>query len=121
MKLSRLHGRKVAAHVLKHGRIFKGKTMIVRWLLGYPRIEGPSTLPRLFLGTFASTKLDKSAVRRNRMRRRCREAVRITVRGEQVLPTVQLLISPRAPSLSCTYGEILADVESLLSILRHAS
>ncbi len=90
--------------------------MNMRWLPGPPR-----TLPKesegFYVGTFASSKLHKSAVKRNRMRRRCREALRKTVREREKLPTVQLLLSPRSPSLTCDFGDVVADVESFLSSL----
>ncbi|PIR49727.1 hypothetical protein COU79_03295 [Candidatus Peregrinibacteria bacterium CG10_big_fil_rev_8_21_14_0_10_54_7] len=116
MKLSRLRGRKVCDRVMRNGTVWKGKTMLIRWLPGAPR-----TLPRdaqgIFVGTFASSKLHKSAVKRNRMRRRCREALRTIVRERNKLPTVQLLLSPRSPSLTCDFHDIAQDVHAFLSIL----
>ena len=116
MKLSRLRGRKVCDRVMRNGTVWKGKTMLIRWLPGTPR-----TLPRdaqgIFVGTFASSKLHKSAVKRNRMRRRCREALRTIVRERNKLPAVQLLLSPRSPSLTCDFHDIAQDVHAFLSIL----
>lgn len=90
--------------------------MTIRWLSGPPR-TAPSGACGLFVGTFASTKLHKSAVKRNRMRRRCREALRICVRGEEKLPTVQLLLAPRSPSLACDFADLVSDVRVFLSSL----
>lgn len=96
--------------------------MHIRWMSGVPlsvwrKLKERS--PRgLFVGTFASLSLSKRAVDRNRMRRRCREALRITMRAEREFPAVQLLLSPRSSSLSCDFADILADVRSFLTLLR---
>ena len=116
MKLSRLGGRKVCDRVMRNGKVWRGKTMTVKWLPGPPRTL-PQETKGFFIGTYASTKLHKSAVKRNRMRRRCREAMRITVRERDNLPTVQLLLSPRSPSLTCDYSDIISDVQDFLTTL----
>lgn len=119
MKLLHLRGRKVNDAVLRRGRVWKGKTMIIRWLSGLPptarrkRAQGG-----LYVGTMASTKLSKKAVLRNRMRRRCREALRLLVRELEVLPTAQLLLCPRAASLHAPFRELENDVQQFLAILR---
>jgi ribonuclease P protein component len=116
MKLSRLRGRKVCDRVMRNGKVWKGKTMMIRWLPGAPRTLPPGT-QGFFIGTFASTKLHKSAVKRNRMRRRCREALRTIVSESDKLPTVQLLLSPRSPSLTCDFHDISSDVHAFLSTI----
>lgn len=122
MELQHLRGRKVNQRVLMKGRLWRGKTMTIRWMPGVPlslKQRPKERAPQgIYVGTFAPLTLDKRAVYRNRMRRRCREALRVTVRGERELPTVQLLLSPRSSSLSCDFGDILADVRIFLSILR---
>jgi ribonuclease P protein component len=122
VKLLRLRGRKVNARVLVQGTLWRGKTMAIRWLPGIPssvRRELKERSPRgLYVGTFASAKMEKSAVKRNRMRRRCKEALRIVTREEQELPAAQLLLSPRSSSLACAFSDILTDVRSFLSLLR---
>ncbi len=89
--------------------------MVVRVLPGSPRTldedEG------IFVGTVASLKLHKSAVKRNRMRRRCKEALRKAVRERDKLPTVQLLLCPRSSSLTCANDDIQQDIEAFLSTL----
>lgn len=118
MKLSRLQGRKTSDYLLRRGNVWKGRTMLVRWLFGPPRHSSVDPSKRaLYVGTFASAKLNKSAVKRNRMRRRCREALRIAVKERDNLPTTQLLITPRAASLDASYADVQADVSALLSIL----
>lgn len=122
MKLLRLSGRKTCQRVLAKGTLWRGKTLNVRWLPGVPpsaqqRFEGRA--PRgLYIGTFASLSLSKRAVERNRMRRRCREALRIVMKEESEFPSVQLLLSPRSSSLSCDFQDVLSDVRSFLSSLR---
>ncbi|MDD4319193.1 MAG: ribonuclease P protein component [Candidatus Peribacteraceae bacterium] len=121
MKLERLRGRKICERVLRQGRVWKGKHMTVRSLSGVPRHPhaDPSALA-VYLGTLASSKLDKSAVRRNRMRRRCREAWRLELREHPDFPSQQLLIAPRSSSLSAPFDDIRRDVRAFLSSLSHA-
>lgn len=120
MELQRLQGRKICERVLRQGRAWKGRTLIVRWLPGAPRrLDSDLRTRAIYAGTVASAKLDKSAVRRNRMRRRCREALRTTLRtwkGE--LPSLQLLLCPRSSSLRCVFTDIQYDVRSFLSSFR---
>lgn len=122
MKLSRLRGRKVCERVLQKGRVWKGKHMLVRFLTGHPRHPAADrSRVAVYLGTLASAKLDKSAVRRNRMRRRCREAWRVTVREIPEVFTAQLLISPRSSSLKAPFEELRQDVRRFLSTLPHGT
>ncbi len=116
MKLRRLRGRKVNDFLRRKGNIWKGKTMTITWLPHAPR--NPNVDPKemgLYVGTSASVKLEKSAVKRNRMRRRCREALRTHVKDIQKLPTLQLLIRPKIASLTCDYSEIQNDISTFLS------
>lgn len=101
--------------------LWKGKHFNVRALVGPPR-NLPQDSPRgLYVGVLTSAKLDKSAVKRNRMRRRCREALRITLLTRYISSSAsshQLLLLPRSSSLSAPFDEILADAETFLSSLR---
>lgn len=116
MKLNRLRGRKTSQRVMKDGKVWKGNTMVIRWLPGHPkRPDSNLSKPGIYVGTFASQKLNKSAVKRNRMRRRIREALRKHVRELEEVPTIQLLLSPRSRSLSCDFADIQEDVRSFLS------
>lgn len=94
--------------------------MVIRWMPGTPSSLGrPTRLPPgIYLGTFASAALDPSAVRRNRMRRRCREALRIVIQALPTKPSVQLLVSPRSASLDAPFDTIRADAEAFFSLLR---
>ncbi|MCH8869754.1 MAG: ribonuclease P protein component, partial [Chloroflexi bacterium] len=73
MKLSRLSGRKLVDRLRRRGTAWRGKTMKITYMIGVPRGKKDG----FYVGTQASTKLHKSAVKRNRMRRRCREALRL--------------------------------------------
>ena len=122
MELLRLRGRKICDGVLRKGILWKGKHIHARILCGAPR--RPDTKPHhpaLYVGVIASRKLDKSAVKRNRMRRRCREALRLVLKeSADNAPTrvvAQLLLLPRSSSLTCAFAELRRDSESLIHFL----
>lgn len=118
MKPSRLSGRKVNQLVLRKGTMWKGNTMTARILKGPPK--SPNVNPEdiaLYIGTYAPIKLHKSAVKRNKMRRRCREALRTHIKNIEKIPTVQLLICPRSSSLDCDFSLIQKDIEKLVSFV----
>ncbi|MAE68719.1 MAG: ribonuclease P protein component [Candidatus Peribacteraceae bacterium] len=118
MKLSRLSGRKVNDYLRRKGNAWKGNTFTVKWLRGAPKNPNiDPTKSAIYIGTAASVKLHKSAVKRNRMRRRCREAFRRTIKSHKKPPTIQLLVSPRSASLDCDFDDVLRDVDSFLSQL----
>ncbi len=121
MLLSRLSGRKVCERVKTKGILWKGKHMQARIMHGLPRNFPVTTPPSILVGILTSTRLHKSAVKRNRMRRRCKEALRVTLKNQipntKFQGSSQLLLLPRSSSLSAPYGEILADAVSLISFL----
>lgn len=126
MQLYRLSGRKVCERVKQKGFLWKGKHMQARMIRGLPRTLPESAPQGLYIGVLTSTKLHKSAVKRNRMRRRCREAVRIVLKraaretsrdGQPLSRSVQLLLLPRSSSLSAPFDEILADAEHVIASL----
>ena len=120
MRLHNLSGRKVCDAVVRKGRVWKGKNLIVRWLSGAPKGLKSPVKQGLYVGTLASTKLSKKAVERNRMRRRCREALRLAVRERATLPTIQLLLCPRSGSLHAPFADIQQEVKMFLSSLQQA-
>lgn len=90
--------------------------MIIRYLPGAPRHPHANpALRAVYMGTIASTKLDKSAVKRNRMRRRCREALRTALLKEETFPTIQLLLAPRSASLTAPFTDIQTDIRTFLT------
>jgi len=126
--LRRLSGRKVVDRVRRRGMTWKGKHMKMTYLkheIRNPKSEKSdqraASSEQLFVGTLASTHLDKSAVKRNRMRRRCREALRLALLAYRLPLTahVQLLISPRSSSLTCPFPELLEDIRAFLTHLKH--
>ena len=117
MKLLSFRSRKACDFLMRKGNQWKGKTMNVRWMMGLPKKKGVAMKQGIYMGTYASTKLHKSAVKRNRMRRRCREAFRLSVKNQDDLSTMQLLVSPRIASLESPFEEVLADVQMFLSVL----
>ena len=124
MHLLRLHGRKVVDRVRRRGSKWRGKHMMMIYLpldAAQKRLEEGSYQLKaiscqLLVGAIASTALHKSAVKRNRMRRRCREALRISLKAEsdQRKTDIQLLICPRSTSLACDFGELLHDARNFL-------
>lgn len=122
MRIQRLRGRKTNEQLLRKGRMWRGRTMTIRYDLRPPR-NAPALQQQnavCYLGSFAPRSLDKSAVRRNRMRRRCREAMRMHVSECHTLPTIQLLIAPRSASLRSPSSDIQADVRDFIASLSHA-
>lgn len=120
VNIARLRGRKVCAFVLRKGAVWRGRTVVIRWLWGLPRgakdHRGGGTSV-LLVGTCAPRSLDHSAVKRNRMRRRCREALRITVRDFPHSPSAQLLLCPRSASLHAPFHDMCTDVRTFFSSL----
>lgn len=94
--------------------------MVIRWMPGTPSSQGrPRPLPEgIYLGTFASSSVDASAVKRNRMRRRCREALRLAIEKLQDRASVQLLVSPRAASLDAPFDVLQREADAFFSQLR---
>lgn len=118
MHLSRLGGRKNCDRIRAKGFLWKGKHFVVRYLPGSPRGEEYVGPPRLCIGLLASSKLDPSAVKRNRMRRRCREAFRtVLLPLSPISRSFQLLVSPRSSSLTCDFGALQEDARRFLSSL----
>lgn len=86
-------------------------------LRGLSRTLPESSPAGLYIGVLTSTKLHKSAVKRNRMRRRCREAMRLAVLSKEQMPAVQLLLLPRSSSLSAPFDELVVDAGHLIASL----
>ena len=118
MKPLSLSGRKTCDVLLRKGMVWKGKHFVIRWLPGAPRKPAiDAKIPAVYLGTFASTKLSKLAVERNRMRRRCREAIRLALLDYESFGPVQLLLCPRIASLQSPFDVLLQEVRTFLSSL----
>lgn len=111
MQLVRLNGRSANNRVLRKGQLWRGTYCSIRYVFGVP-FNQLSDQPEgtVFLGSFASVSLHKHAVKRNRMRRRCKEALIETLKAHQKMPTVQLLLSPKFSSLESDYDLIKTDM-----------
>lgn len=126
MRLLRLPGRKNCDRVRAKGALWKGRHVNVRWLPGHPyHLSAPPKAAAVYAGVLSSTKLDKSSVKRNVMRRRCREALRLLMKGREPAflsgaepRSVQLLLLPRSSSLRCTFSELVDDLSRFLSSVR---
>jgi len=121
VKMTSLRGRKICDRVLRKGNVWKGQTMLMRWLPGTPAHPAANAgEDAVYVGTLASRALSKKAVERNRMRRRCREALRVVLKnGPAPCPSrsVQLLLCPRSPSLHAPFTLLREDVERFLLML----
>ncbi len=118
MQILHLRGRKRCDFLRTRGTVWKGRHMVVRWLPG--RLPGEKVRPEgsIYVGSFAGAKLDKSAVNRNRMRRRCKEAFRLALRETaREYSATCLLIAPRSSSLQCAFAELQREASAFLSTL----
>ena len=123
MLLHSLSGRKTCERVKTKAVLWKGKHMQARSIPGLPRHLPRDAKTGIYVGTVTSAKLDKSAVKRNRMRRRCKEALRLVLLAKSqstqltAHSSTQLLIFPRSSSLSAPFTELLSDADRLLHFL----
>ncbi len=117
MRLLRLSGRKVCERVKTKGKLWKGKHFQARVVNVFARGDTENISGALFVGVVTSARLHKSAVKRNRMRRRCREALRLEISETPKQVTAQLILLPRSSSLTAPFGELLLDARHLLSSL----
>lgn len=111
MQLVRLNGRSANNRVLRKGQLWRGTYCTIRYLPGVP-FNQSAELPEdtVFIGSYAPVALHKHAVKRNRMRRRCKEALLYTLKLHKKMPTVQLLLAPKLSSLEADYDLIKTDM-----------
>ena len=116
MKPLKLRGRKNCEFIRRKGLKWQGKTFVARLIVGPPKNRNTDDFEKgIYLGTYATTRMHKSAVKRNKMRRRCREAIRKNMKEwTKKIPTVQLLISPKLSSLTCEFSVIDQEAQELL-------
>ena len=117
--MHQLRGRKLSEQVRRKGSRWRGKHMNAVFL------SDRESNGKLFVGTPASKKLDKSAVRRNKMRRRCRESLRVTLKNitsktsktSTSSTSLRLILTPKYSSLTCDFEELIKASEALISHL----
>jgi len=91
----------------KHGQKLTGELSYIYYLL--PKNSTGTTRT----GIVISTRVHKSAVKRNRLRRLFMECLRVKL---PTLPSgLWLVIQPRSKSLGAKYEEICTELDSLLS------
>jgi ribonuclease P protein component len=108
--LKRLRGRKTNERVLKKGQVCVGKHIRAHYLF-------EEHVDALHVGMRTPVQLHKLAVKRNRMRRRCREALRVVIQHNQKIVPVLLLLTPKSSSLTVPFLQLQQDVELLLITL----
>ncbi len=105
-----LRGEKEFRKVRAHGQVVRHALFTVRVTDYRPRY-GETWRPRAIIGIVVSKKTLKLAVKRNRVRRRVREALR-TLPG---LPPCRATIHPNAAALSAPFAELQAALGKALS------
>ena len=88
------------------------------WLAQPPAKPGVSVeplSPPIRIGITVSQKVSKRAVIRNRLKRQVRAAMRTLL--QHLDPGVWVVINLRPESIECEYGEILRELEQLLTKL----
>ncbi len=121
-RLQRLSGRKVCERVKTKGLLWKGKHIHARYFRGAPKTLHADRPAGFFVGLVTSAKLDALSVNRNRMRRRVREAFRLTLKerifdSSKAFSSYQLLLLPRTSSLRADFSELRSDMDRLVSFL----
>jgi ribonuclease P protein component len=74
----------------------------------------PNDLALCRCGYVVGKRVGKSAVARNRVKRRLREILRLQIKAGQVMPGYDLVLIARAGAAQATYQQLAADVTHLL-------
>lgn len=108
--------------VMKHGQWVNGRFLDIRVLelaknqAYFPKKEDPNSFQKqLKLAIAAGLKVHKSAVKRNRVRRQIREALRLLLKDGQIKNGYYILVVARKDVLDKEYAEISQEVKVLLS------
>lgn len=89
----------------------QGKSVANRWLV---LLWAPNSVGRSRFGFAVGKKLGK-AVRRNRIKRRLREVVRIHLREGQIAPGWDVVLIARGAATGASYHTLAAAVDELLA------
>jgi ribonuclease P protein component len=107
--------------LLKHGRFMHGEFLDLKVLnlkqakTHFPKKEDPAEFMRQLRVAFAvGLKVSKSAVKRNRIKRQLREAVRLLIKKERIKIGYYLLFVARPGVLDKQYQDLENEVNKLL-------
>lgn len=107
--------------VMKHGQWINGRFLDIRVLelaknqSFFPKKEDPDSFKKqLKLAIAAGLKVHKSAVKRNRVRRQIREALRLLIKDGLLKSGYYILVVARKDVLDKDYAEISQEIKVLL-------
>lgn len=108
--------------VMKHGQWVSGRFLDIRVLElaknqnFFPKKEDPESFKKqLKLAIAAGLKVHKSAVKRNRVRRQIREAIRLLIKDGAIKTGYYILVVAKKDVLDKDYAEISQELNLLLS------
>ena len=108
--------------VMKHGQWVNGRFLDIKVLelaknqAYFPKKEDPDSFKKqLKLAIAAGLKVHKSAVKRNRVRRQIREALRLLLKDGLIKNGYYILVVAKKDVLDKDYAEISQEVKVLLS------
>ncbi|MBI2038168.1 MAG: ribonuclease P protein component [Candidatus Magasanikbacteria bacterium] len=108
--------------ILKHGRWVNGQFLDIKALElaknqnFFPKKEDPESFKnQLKLAISTGLKVHKSAVKRNRVRRQIREAVRLLIKDGAIKNGYYILVVAKKDILNKNYPEISQEIKVLLS------
>lgn len=107
----RFHGRSALNHVYRHGRTANGQYLSLR--------TAPSNKPDYRLAVVVSKKVSKSAVVRNRIRRRIFEIMRLAHNNSDKPWDVDMVITVHdAQAASVEHDSLVSEIKALLKKAR---
>jgi len=108
--------------VMKHGQWVNGRFLDIKVLelaknqAYFPKKEDLDSFKKqLKLAIAAGLKVHKSAVKRNRVRRQIREALRLLLKDGKIKNGYYILVVAKKDTLDKDYAEISAEIKVLLS------
>lgn len=108
--------------VMKHGQWVNGRFLDIKVLelaknqAYFPKKEDVDKFQKqLKLAIAAGLKVHKSAVKRNRVRRQIREAIRLLIKDGRIKNGYYILVVAKKDSLDKDYAEISQEIKVLLS------
>lgn len=107
--------------VMKHGRWISGQFLRIKWLKlanfeeYFPKKEDVDKFKKqLRLAIVVGVKVSKSAVKRNRLKRQMREAVRLFIKEDRLSEGYYLMLVAQKEILNKNYAEISEEIGLLL-------